>query len=183
MPVEEEKNKIFGNDTAVKNAAEGAIKGPSEIPSAPAIEKPPSPEKLEKIEAIPRKGVEVVTPLIRQTIEDAKKELAPPTVIPAGKTKTRVEIEKILEKDLKELYQAMSTLQRAAFKKKGEETAEQIETLMGKAKFKIRKVLRLLIDWLKLIPGVNRFFLEQEAKIKADQISALRQTLKERGEL
>jgi len=39
------------------------------------------------------------------------------------------------------------------------------------AKFSFRKALGLIRDWLRIIPGVNRFFLEQEAKIKADKIS------------
>ena len=33
-----------------------------------------------------------------------------------------------------------------------------------------RKILKLIRSWLKLIPGVNKFFLEQEAKIKTDKI-------------
>jgi len=30
------------------------------------------------------------------------------------------------------------------------------------------------LDWLKILPGVNKFFLEQEAKIKTDKILALK---------
>jgi hypothetical protein len=32
------------------------------------------------------------------------------------------------------------------------------------------------LQWLKLLPGVNRFFLEQEAKIKTDRIIHLKKT-------
>ena len=35
---------------------------------------------------------------------------------------------------------------------------------------KARKVLKLIKGWLKMIPGVSRFFLEQEAAIKAQKI-------------
>jgi len=31
------------------------------------------------------------------------------------------------------------------------------------------------MNWLKLIPGVNKFFLEQEAKIKTDEVLKLKQ--------
>jgi hypothetical protein len=33
-----------------------------------------------------------------------------------------------------------------------------------------RKLLTLIRRWLVLIPGVNKFFLEKEAKIKVEKI-------------
>ena len=44
---------------------------------------------------------------------------------------------------------------------------------------KIKKIFELLLQWLKLLPGVNKFFLEQEAKIKVDQIMSLREQHKD----
>jgi hypothetical protein len=63
--------------------------------------------------------------------------------------------------------------QQAAFKKVGEETAEKIKGMMDSGKLKAKKVVDLIKDWLKMIPGVNKFFLEQEAKIKTDKIMLL----------
>ena len=37
-------------------------------------------------------------------------------------------------------------------------------------KVKVRDVVHLIREWLLVIPGVNAFFLEQEAKIKTDRI-------------
>ena len=38
------------------------------------------------------------------------------------------------------------------------------------AKLHLKKVLTMLREWLKMVPGVNRYFLEQETKIKIDKI-------------
>jgi hypothetical protein len=46
---------------------------------------------------------------------------------------------------------------------------------MDSAKFKVKAIVDLIKKWLAIIPGVNKFFLEQEAKIKTDQIIALKQ--------
>ena len=40
---------------------------------------------------------------------------------------------------------------------------------------KAKKIFQLILEWLKLLPGINRFFLEQEAKIKTDRIIHLNQ--------
>ena len=46
---------------------------------------------------------------------------------------------------------------------------------MDKAKLKVKKVVNLIKKWLTMIPGVNKFFLEQEAKIKTDEIVKLKE--------
>ena len=56
----------------------------------------------------------------------------------------------------------------------GEETASKIAQLLEAAKVKTRKIFDLIVKWLRIIPGINRFFLEQEAKIKADKILRLK---------
>ncbi len=83
------------------------------------------------------------------------------------------EIDDILEEDLKELYLAMSVDQQRKFRAKGEETVSKIRELVRATKINAKKIFRLIREWLKLIPGVNRFFLEQEAKIKTDKILAV----------
>lgn len=80
------------------------------------------------------------------------------------------EIETILSDDLTDLFLKMTPSEQEAFRQKGEATASLIREMLQSAKVNIKKILGLIRDWLKLIPGVNRFFLEQEAKIKTDKI-------------
>jgi hypothetical protein len=44
-----------------------------------------------------------------------------------------------------------------------------------------KKIFVLIRAWLKIIPGVNRFFLEQEAKIKTDKILFVTEEEKKRN--
>lgn len=83
-------------------------------------------------------------------------------------------IDKILEEDLADVYFKMSPEQQAAFKKKGEETSVKIRGLLEQASVKAKEVLKLIVAWLRLIPGVNKLFWEQEAKIKTDKIMMLK---------
>ena len=80
-------------------------------------------------------------------------------------------LESILEEDLKEAYMSMDPEKQAEFKAKGEEVVSAIRTMVETAKFSVKKALGLIRDWLKIIPGINKFFLEQEAKLKTDKIS------------
>jgi hypothetical protein len=79
-------------------------------------------------------------------------------------------IEKILEKDLGDIYVSLPPEKQQQFKVVGEQTAVAINDLYNKGKLTIKKIIELIRRWLGLVPGVNRFFLEQEAKIKADEI-------------
>jgi len=87
-----------------------------------------------------------------------------------GNKEMEKQIEKVLEKDLAEIYLNLSPDKQEEFKVKGEETARQINILLQKTKIKAREVIDLIKRWLSIIPGVNKFFLEQEAKIKTDEI-------------
>jgi hypothetical protein len=84
------------------------------------------------------------------------------------------QIENFLAQDLEEIYLGLPLEKQAEFRKTGEETAKKIEKLLEKTKVSIGKIVNLIRKWLSLIPGVNKFFLEQEAKIKADEIIKLR---------
>lgn len=83
-------------------------------------------------------------------------------------------IENILEEDLGDVYFSLTPDKQREFKRKGEETAVKISILTQKTKVKVKKIISLIRDWLLLIPGVNKFFLEQEAKIKTDKIIELK---------
>lgn len=97
-----------------------------------------------------------------------------PTLPPAAKDEVIVRIEKILEENLNDSYQRLSPVAKQEFKLKGEQTAAQVRDLLRDSHIKVKKILRLIFDWLRMLPGINHFFLEQEAKIKTDRIIALR---------
>jgi len=79
-------------------------------------------------------------------------------------------VEDILAEDLDDLYSKLPENKKNEFKSKGEQTANQIATLFNQVKYKVSEILELIKNWLKIIPGVSKFFLEQEAKIKTDKI-------------
>lgn len=84
------------------------------------------------------------------------------------------QVEKILQDDLEEVYINLPPNKQKEFKTVGEQTANEINNLLEKAKVKIKKIINLIKKWLSIIPGVNKFFLEQEAKIKTDEIMKLK---------
>lgn len=89
------------------------------------------------------------------------------TVSPAKRQK---QIENVLSQGLEKIYLSMTLPKRREFKLAGERTAAEINRLFDKARVKIGRIVKLIKKWLSLIPGVNKYFLEQEAKIKADEI-------------
>lgn len=89
---------------------------------------------------------------------------------PSYQQRRILEIDNILAEGLNEVFLKMNPQQQKEFKAKGEETAVKISGLLNKTKVSIGKIIALIRRWLKLIPGVNKFFLEQEAKIKGDKI-------------
>lgn len=79
-------------------------------------------------------------------------------------------VEKILEENVGEAYNRLSPIAKEEFKIKGEATAKKIAVLLKSTHIKVKKIFQLILEWLRLLPGINRFFLEQEAKIKTDRI-------------
>jgi hypothetical protein len=100
--------------------------------------------------------------------------LAPSPPPPAVKSHLEQEIEAVLAEDLEELYWELPEPERLIFKHRGEETASQIRLLLGEARLRVQEIFRLLVEWLKLLPGVSQFFVEQEAKIKTDKLLKFR---------
>lgn len=123
------------------------------------IEKKPEFEKKEKIEKETKVPQAIIFP--------------PPSLKVPEKSQTLQTIENILEEDLEEVYYNLDKAHQRVFKEAGEKTASIIEKLIKTAKATAKKVLELIKNWLRLIPGVNKFFLEQEAKIKTDKIITL----------
>lgn len=96
---------------------------------------------------------------------------AVPQVVPGDVILSQVE--ELLSDDLLGLYSELPPSIKVEFKAKGEEVASKIQQMIKGARVVAKEVLDLIISWLRIIPGVNKFFLEQEAKIKTDKILAL----------
>lgn len=115
---------------------------------------------------------------LEETIEGLKNKLRSskkkPHIIPNVRDALTVEVEKVMEEGLKDAFKELTPIQRQEFKIKGEETAYKIRDLLRATHVKVKKIVKLIIEWLKMLPGVNRFFIEQEAKIKTDKIIALK---------
>ncbi len=148
--------------------------------SLPAqLEQPATPEGADG-------GAELTT---TQTPEKAprgssgtQKTVTPPTTSAAQpvveKSAERKEIEEAMSEGLAEVYQAMTPAQQAIFRQRGEEVATKIEVMMKTFSATAKKVVELIRDWLKTIPGVNKYFLEQESKLKTDTILKLQRKKK-----
>jgi hypothetical protein len=97
-----------------------------------------------------------------------------PPPIPQTRDEISLKIEKFMEEDMGDAFQRLSPIAQQEFKLKGEQTATKIRDLLKGTHVKAKKIFRLILDWLRLLPGINRFFLEQEAKIKTDKILSLK---------
>ena len=93
-----------------------------------------------------------------------------PTAPQIQKDPLTVDLEHLLADDLTDVYLALSDSAKLEFKQKGEEIVFNIKKMIETGKIKARRVLELIRQWLRLVPGINVFFLEQEAKIKADSV-------------
>ena len=133
-------------------------------------------EVKEKVEIKKEGGEEgEEKPSIKEKESVAEPSLTPPVALPKiFKTPLQQKIEQVLAQDLDKVYADMNEEQKRLFREEGERTASKIEKIIQSVKVKTKKILDLIRHWLKLIPGVNKFFLEQEAKIKADRILKLK---------
>ena len=93
----------------------------------------------------------------------------------SAKSKSVEEIEEILEEDLGEVYQEMDYEHQQMFKETGEQTARQIDDLLKPVKVKAKKIFELIKAWLVQVPGLSKWFVVQESKIKTDKIIRAKQ--------
>lgn len=143
-------------------------------------------EQLEKerLSVTLREGRKEIEAIIHEGAAERPTQHAAPIAVQAPKKRdidplTKA-VEDILSEDLGPMYEGMNDEQRAQFKAEGERTASAIRKLIDHVHVKARSILDLVKRWLRLIPSVNRFFLEQEAKIKSDQIMQLHERMHRR---
>ena len=97
-----------------------------------------------------------------------------PQASPSYKDAKLIEIENVLEQDLAQIYFDLPPESKQIFKSEGELAARKINALLLETKVAAQKIVTLIVNWLAMLPGVNKFFIEQEAKIKADKILAMK---------
>jgi hypothetical protein len=152
------------------------IGGPSPI-ERPPIEKSEVRAERPEAEAPPTRVEKETRPA-----EERAPVVTPPRVQPSSappikkrteKTATRRKIEEILAEDLEEVYISLPAHARQKFRIEGEKAAAKVEILLMHAKLALMELIKVIREWLLVLPGVNRFFVEQEAKIKADKLIVL----------
>ncbi len=149
---------------------------------APQIEEPKKEQVKEPKE---RKGLG-----IKEKIAQEVKKFQEPSsriTIPSKQTQTTQKVKSPLQEDIEGVlaeglagyYKSLTPVQRKQFKEEGEKTASKIEALVQKARVKVIEIISLIRKWLSMLPGVNRFFVEQESKIKADKIMLIKEEQEE----
>ncbi len=127
------------------------------------------------------RGTRDASAISAQALRDVALAKAAPVVPPRPlKDPVYIEVEQVLSDGLLEYYRAMNPKVQQLFKSRGEELAQALTEMVQGAHVQISKVVELIRRWLLLIPGVSRFFLEQEAKIRADRIAMIADLSKER---
>lgn len=145
------------------------------------FEKIPSFPQIKEVPSVPEKRPESSTEQLDKVSSAQVNQLGSVATSDASQNQSPsydseiilVKVEELLAKDMDHVFLSMDAATQLAFKQKGEETAQKINTLLKSTKIKFNEILNLIIDWLKIIPKVNRYYLEQEAKIKADAIIKL----------
>jgi hypothetical protein len=97
----------------------------------------------------------------------------------SSRDEVTIEVEKILEEGMGPFFQSLPPEARPVFKQKGEEASVRISDMIRTLKVSVKKVTELILAWLRTIPGVNKYFLAQEAKIKTDRIMELAEARRE----
>jgi hypothetical protein len=129
--------------------------------------------EMEKIREIDQARKNVMAE-VAQMENQAPVSIGPIGAASAPQAKMQKQVENVLAQGLADVYLNLTPQKRQEFKKAGEQTAQKINQLLSKTKINIGEIIELIKKWLSLIPGMNKYFLEQEAKIKADELIKLR---------
>lgn len=161
IPAPELTDKGVLNRTGAEAAPEFEI-AKEQAEKQPAVAKETAPKEPSAPAAMPVKIKKIIKP------------------VPVVRDEMTVKVEKILSAGLEDTYAKLSPVARQEFKLKGEQTAVKIRELLQSAKIKVKKIFNLILQWLSLLPNINRFFLEQEAKIKTDRVIELKKQAEEK---
>ncbi len=154
----------------------------------PGIEKPEIPaithiEEREAFQSVEEQKDSFLEDVVEEKpdIVKAIEEVATAPIVqaPVIKDELTVEVERVLEDGLGDFYATLNSAEKEKFKIKGEHAATEITIMVRSMKINFKRVLWLIRDWLLTFPSINKFFLEQEAKIKVDTIKAMVDVRKE----
>jgi len=165
MPQSDQDLTIKKETLASPEQAEQPAVQPEKVPAD--IEVGPKPEIKPEQEV---EEIKTAEEKIEEAPPTTKVTPAEPAVQPNKKSQTLEKIEDILQEDIEDIYFEMTPEKQQEFKQVGEKTAQEIETILSQVKVKVREIIKLIKEWLKIVPGINKFFLEQEVKIKTDKI-------------
>ena len=158
----------MAEDKIAQNLEAGVLEKTS-LASQPEKEKTPENMAERQFEVVSTKEMEA------KSLERAGETVVPVAIPVKSAQQIREEqIDQILADGLEGAFLSLPPDKQATFKAEGEITAKKINSLLSQTKVKLRQIVSLIRRWLSLIPGVNKFFLEQEAKIKADKIIKLK---------
>ncbi len=152
---------------------------PAVDPAVSVVEQSQVPDALPEVAPALQQELQAPQPAEQQRVGFKRKTATQTIPAALSKSATLKDVEDLLTEDLTDIYQSMTPQEQIAFRKKGEEVAHSIETLVLTFRATTRKVLDLIRGWLAMIPRVNRYFLEQESKIKTDEIMKLQKKVKE----
>jgi hypothetical protein len=138
-------------------------------------ERLPLPEISKESFPAPEKNIEPQKPSVEKHIAaPAINQSFQTKAVKISKGESLQKIEQILEENMEETYHQLSPEIQKKFKQEGEKAANAIDFLLSQTKVKTGKIFKVILNWLKIIPGISKFFLRQEAKIKTDQILKLK---------
>ncbi len=146
----------------------------------PPQQEQPSVEQQKEQVITPEQQVEqpsVASP--QQEQPSAEQQVPATTIIPTTTQDTSNQeiilenVENILSKGLDNIFLTMDQATQITFKTEGERAAKEITSILQKTKFKVKEIIDVIFKWLRIIPQVNKYYIEQEAKIKADVIMEL----------
>ncbi|MEK7570571.1 MAG: hypothetical protein AAB515_04025 [Patescibacteria group bacterium] len=161
-------------------------------PAAPKPEQEPI-DIFELVDRAPERPPEVRPEKVREALEkhgerfeqhpevpSQVKEtpaVAPPVPampLPINATEQQLQqVEQVLAEGLEDIFKALPPAEQQKFKVAGEQAAQEVNNLLGQVKVKVSAIVDVIRRWLSSIPGVNKFFVEQEAKIKAQKLVSL----------
>jgi hypothetical protein len=156
LPVVPANNAAIVESAKLTRPAEQSRESAGEAAVRQAVEQPAAAAVTGELPADPAKNIVAASYLATEQKERQKK------------------VEKILEIDLAAIYNSLTPEKKVEFKVAGEKAAREIAGLLAEATVQVKKIIEIIINWLKVVPGINKFFVEQEAKIKADEIMKLR---------
>lgn len=148
------------------------IPKPQEQAPKPRIEIPKEKEKTFEF-VVPKGAEEKIKP--GEPLPVVQLPKMPLAAAPKAEEKElEHKIQRILSEDIVDLYKNLPDEQKRVVLREGKYTIRTLIELVRRAKCRAKEIVELIRRWLQKIPGINRFFAEQEAKIKAQKIMMLR---------